>query len=313
MTKIAAIGPVDQGCQRWLEFLNTVMDGDRDLIGYLQRYFGYCLTGVTTEHVFQFDFGTGRNGKGVFHNTLRGVMGNYAMSTGMETFTEAYGDRHPTELASLLGARLVTAEEVEEGRRWAENRIKALTGGSPVSARFMRQDFFEYTPSFKLMIAGNHKPGLRDVDQAIRDRIQIVPFRVYIEPKNRDKDLEDKLREEWPGILQWGIDGCLEWQDIGLAPPQAVRAETESYFDTQDVFGSWLEECCITDDPGAWEPPSRLFAGWREYAKENNTKTGPQANFSEKLFARGFHRSDDRKARRWKGIKLTNDPGTNCP
>ncbi len=311
MTKMTAAGPGDD-CSQWIAFLNTVMGDDQDLIGYLRRYFGYCLTGVTSEHVFQFDFGTGRNGKGVFHNTLRGVMGTYAMSTGMETFTEAYGDRHPTELASLVGARLVTAEEVEEGRRWAENRIKQMSGGTPISARFMRQDFFEYTPSFKLMIAGNHKPGLRDVDQAIRDRIQIVPFKVYIEPEKRDKGLEDKLREEWPGILRWGIEGCLEWRERGLAVPEAVRAETESYFDTQDVFGSWLDECCVTDQK-SWEPPSRLFAGWREYAKDNNTKTGTQSEFTDRLMSRGFHRTDDRKARRWQGIKLVNDPGISRP
>ena len=237
-------------------------------------------------------------------------MGTYAMTTGMETFTEAYGDRHPTELASLVGARLVTAEEVEEGRRWAENRIKALTGGSPVSARFMRQDFFEYMPNFKLMIAGNHKPALRDVDPAIRDRIQIVPFRVYIEPAKRDKGLEDKLREEWPGVLSWGIQGCLDWQDIGLAPPEAVRAETQAYFDTQDIFGTWLEECCVTDDPKAWEPPSRLFAGWREYAKDSNAKPGTQSGFIDRLGARGFHQIHERTGRRWVGIKLKNDPGS---
>jgi putative DNA primase/helicase len=168
----------------------------------------------------------------------------------------------------------------------------------------MRQDFFEYTPNFKLMIAGNHKPTLRDVDPAIRDRIQIVPFRVYIEPENRDKGLEDKLREEWPGILSWGIQGCLEWQDIGLAAPEAVKAETQAYFDTQDIFGMWLDECCVIK-PDAWESPSRLFSAWCRFAKDNNDKPGRQAGFTDRMVARGYKQDKNRdRGRYWKGIKL---------
>ena len=134
----------------------------------------------------------------------------------IETFTASAVDRHPTDLAGLRGARLVTAVETEEGRNWAESRIKSLTGGDPVSVRFMRQDFFEYTPQFTVVIIGNHKPGLRSVDEAIKRRIHFIPFLVTIPAEERDSELSEKLRIEWPGILQWAIEGFLMWQREGL-------------------------------------------------------------------------------------------------
>jgi putative DNA primase/helicase len=144
----------------------------------------------------------------------------------METFTASQTDRHPADLAMLRGTRLVTAQETEEGRGWAESKIKALTGGDPLTARFMRQDFFTFTPSFKLFIAGNHKPGLRGVDEAIRRRFHLVPFTVTVPLAARDPELAEKLKAEWPGILAWAINGCLEWQRIGLAPPAASRSSS---------------------------------------------------------------------------------------
>jgi putative DNA primase/helicase len=160
----------------------------------------------------------------VLLSTVAGVLGDYHKTAPIETFTASNADRHPTDLASLRGARLVRATETEEGRRWAESRIKQLTGGDTVAARFMRQDFFEYRPQFKLIIAGNHKPSLRSVDEAIRRRFHLIPFAVTIPPEERDSDLADKLKAEWPGILAWMIEGCVEWQAECLRPPAAVGA-----------------------------------------------------------------------------------------
>ena len=184
----------------------------------------------------------------------------------METFTASISDRHPTELAMLRGARLVTATETEEGRAWAEARIKQMTGGDPVSARFMRQDFFTYVPQFKLLIAGNHRPALRNVDEAARRRFNIVPF--LHRPERPDRQLEDKLRQEWPAVLRWMIEGCLQWQDGGLRRPGVVAAATEEYFEAQDAYGQWLRECCDFDPSGVFrERPGILlesFARWCE-------------------------------------------------
>src|SRR5262249_4819136 len=152
-----AAAPDDRACPRWIAFLDRVMAGDRELIGYLQRVSGYCLTGITSEHALFFLSGTGSNGKGVFLNTLRAIWHDYAAVAPMEVFVETHADHHPTELAYLRGARLVVSQETERDRRWAESKIKALTGGDPIAARFMRQDFFEFVSQFKLMIAGNHK------------------------------------------------------------------------------------------------------------------------------------------------------------
>ena len=181
-TKVAACDPGGE-CPLWWEFLERVTDGNQDLESYLQRVVGYCLTGLTSEHVLFFLYGTGANGKTVFINTIAGMMGDYAVTAAMEMFLASHGERHPTELAMLRGARLVVASETEDGRRWSEAKIKALTGGDKIAARFMRQDFFEFTPQFKLMIAGNHKPSLRSVDEAhafqeLREQIELL-LRVF--------------------------------------------------------------------------------------------------------------------------------------
>ena len=162
----------------------------------------------------------------------------------IETFTASHQDRHPTELARLRGARLVTSVETEEGRRWAESRIKSLTGGDKIAVHFMRQDFFEFTPQFKLVIAGNHKPGLRSVDEAIRRRLNLIPFTVTIPPAERDPDLAEKLKAEWPGILAWAIVGCLAWQRDGLAAPKAVTSATAAYLEAEDAVAAWIKERC---------------------------------------------------------------------
>ena len=199
----------------------------------------------------------------------------------------ARNDRHPTELAMLWGARMVTAVETEEGRRWAESRIKALTGGDPITARFMRQDFFEFTPEFKLMIAGNHRPSLRNVDEAIRRRFFLVPFDVTIPEKERDKTLEDRLRDEWPGILEWAIDGCFEWQEIGLAPPERVVAATEEYLASEDRLGAWLEEA-VQQQHGAHETSADLYQCWSAWAEKAGEFVGTLKRLSQALIERGF-------------------------
>jgi putative DNA primase/helicase len=237
MTKITAVAP-DNNCPIpiWLAFLDRVTKGDADLIAFLQRMAGYALTGSTQEHALFFHHGTGANGKTTFINVLSGIFGDYHKTAPIETFIASNVEHHPTDLAGLHRARLVTAVETEEGRRWAENKIKALTGGDEISARFMRQDFFEFTPHFKLLIAGNHKPSLRSVDEAIRRRLHLVPWNVVIPLDERDKKLNEKLRAEWPGILAWTIEGCLQWEQIGLAPPESVTGATAAYMEAEDAL-----------------------------------------------------------------------------
>jgi putative DNA primase/helicase len=290
ITKIIACD-ADGDCPKWRSFLDRVTAGDRELQLYLQRVAGYCLTGSTREHVMFFLHGTGANGKGVFLNTLRAVWNDYAAVAPMETFIETYNDRHPTDLAMLRGVRLVIAQETERGRRWAEGKIKALTGGEPITARFMRQDFFTYDPQFKILIAGNHKPSLRGVDEAIRRRLHLVPFTftVTIPPAERNLNLTNELKAEWPGILLWAIDGCALWQEKGLAPPERVCNASAEYFAEEDVLGTWIDQCCAVD-PIYSELCAELFQRWKIWAENAGERPGSLKVFSQNLDKRGFKR-----------------------
>jgi putative DNA primase/helicase len=308
ITHITAVSPADN-CNLWYEFLNKITAGDKDLKSYLQRVCGYVLTGLTHEHALFFLHGLGANGKGTFINAIAGVLNDYHRSTPIETFTATNVDRHPTELADLRAARLVTATETEEGRRWAESRIKMLTGGDRVKARFMRQDFFEYIPQFKLMISGNHKPGIRSVDEAIKRRFNLVPFNVIIPKDERDKNLGEKLRIEWPGILNWMIDGCLFWQRYGLTPPTSVMTATQNYFADEDIFETWLEECCIKN-PSEWNSVTELFHCWEQWTQAHGEFTGTSKRFSQRLTESGFEPRRGHE-RGFGGLTLyTKDPTT---
>lgn len=219
ITKLTAVTPAATAdCPIWMEFLRQATRGDGELIRFLQQWCGYCLTGDISEHALLFLYGGGGNGKGVFLNTVAKIFNAYHKTAPMETFTASKSDGHPTDLAGLHGARHVGVSETEEGKAWAESKIKSVTGGDPVSARFMRQDFFEYEPQYKLTIIGNHKPRLRNVDDAARRRLNIVPF--IHKPAKVDPYLGDKLKAEWPAILRWMIDGCLDWQKIVLSAPR---------------------------------------------------------------------------------------------
>ena len=290
-SKVTAVAPAPSGtdCPLWRAFLDRATAGDAELVRYLQIVSGYMLTGSTREHALFFAYGTGRNGKGVFTSTISSIMADYGTVAGMETFTASRHAQHPTDLAALRGARLVTAQETEQGRAWAESRIKALTGGDPITARFMAKDFFTYQPTFKLFIAGNHKPGLRSVDEAIRARFHLIPFTVTIPVAERDPELPEKLRGEWPAILRWMIDGCMIWREEGLRKPTAVQAATDEYLAAEDALSLWLEECCQTSTMG-FEAVSDLFFSWRAWAEKAGEMAGSQKQFTQALESRGFMR-----------------------
>jgi putative DNA primase/helicase len=301
-TKITAAAP-GGSCELWLKFLSQIFGDDAKLISFVQRVVGYSITGITRDHALFFGYGTGANGKGVFNTTIGGVLNEYARTAPMETFTASRGERHPTELAALRGARLVTAVETEEGREWAESRIKLLTGGDRIAARFMRQDFFEYIPQFKLFIFGNHKPRLRTVDEAIRRRLHLIPFSVTIPEKERKPQLTSELKNEWGGILKWAIQGCLEWQRIGLAPPKAVIDATSQYLIAEDAIGSWLETCCERRN-NSWTASTELYTSWKNWAEQYGEQAGSQRHFSEKLEARGFIKERRSYGRGFCGLRL---------
>jgi putative DNA primase/helicase len=302
ITKITAAGPGTE-CPLWLHFLDRVTGGDLELQSFLQRMIGYSLTGITREHAFFFLYGTGANGKSVFLSTISGLLGDYAKTAPASSFTASSIEQHPTDMAGLRGARFVTAIETEDGVRFAEAKIKSLTGGDKIAARFMRCDFFEFVPELKLVIAGNHKPGLRSVDEAIRRRLHLVPFTVTIPEVDRDSRLSEKLRAEFPGILAWATHGCLEWQREGLKPPDAVRNATAEYLDTEDTIRRWFEECCVVE-ARRWTPVGALFANWQLWCKRVGEREGSQKRFTQQLETLGYKRCRTGQARGFNGISL---------
>nr|WP_290428517.1 phage/plasmid primase, P4 family [Defluviimonas salinarum] len=306
ITRKAGVAPKDGPCPRFIQFLLEASGGDDDMLRFFQVLIGYILTGRTSEHVLVFFFGPGGNGKSVFLNIVTRMLGEYGVTSAMDTFVAARGERHLTELAMLAGARLVTASETQEGRSWDEPRIKSLTGGDPITARFMRQDNFTFRPQFKLILSGNHQPMLRNVDPAIRRRFLIVPFTRT--PARPDPDLEEKLWAEAPQILQWAIRGCLEWQEEGLPRPAAIRAATDSYFSDMDLFGEWLSEKCLLGGTGDATPASQLFASWKVFAEAAGERPGTAKALGARLRRQGLENGPERVngkvAKVWRGIAL---------
>jgi len=276
-------------CDVWLRFIEEIAGQDDTLVAYLQRMFGYCLTGSTREHALFFLYGTGANGKSVFVNTLLAVLGDYGINAPMETFMASRNDRHPTELAMLRGARLVVAVETEQGRSWNESRIKELTGGDLITARNLYQAFFTYAPQFKPILTGNHKPALRNIDEAIRRRLHLIPFTITVPPDKRDKNLQQKLLVERDGIFEWALQGCLAWQRDGLCPPQSVRQATDEYFEAEDSVGRWIEERCLRAT-NARALTNELFADWKQWAETAGEFVGTQKRLSELLQSRGIEK-----------------------
>lgn len=310
ISRLVAVAPAPVAdCPIWLAFLVQSFKDDATMIAFVRKAFGYMLTGDVREHLLFFGYGPGGNGKSVFLNTLTGIMHLYATTAPMETFTRGVGEQHPTEIAMLDGPRLVTASETEEGKRWAESRIKSLTGGDPISARFMRQNFFTFRPRFKLLIIGNHMPALGSVDEAMRRRFRLIPF--INQPATVDRDLEAKLRAEWPAILRWAIDGCIQWQMDGLAAPDAIRTATERYFADQDVLRQWIEERCDIGD-GMIEDSVLAFSDWSTFAEANNEYVGTKKTLTARLQKLNIECSqkwhDGAKRRCYFGLRLKHGP-----
>jgi putative DNA primase/helicase len=312
LSKVAPIAPADAPSTLWLECLDTWSGGDAELVAFLQRLAGYFLTGSTREEVLPIIHGPGGNGKSQFVAAIRGCMGtDYAGGVAMETLIVTHGEQHPTDVADLRGKRLAVAVETEEGRRLAEAKVKQLTGGDRLRARYMRRDFFEFEPTHKLLVMGNHRPGLRNVDEAMRRRLLLIPFAATIPPGRRDRDLSGRLAAERPGILRWMLDGCLEWQRDGLQPPARVQAATDDYFAAADVLGRWAEDRLVFAR-SARAPKDAVYAAWKSWAEANGEDVATQAAVYEYLIARpdvdeARVRIEGKQQRCWVGVGLRSE------
>jgi putative DNA primase/helicase len=233
-------------CPTWLAALDRIFSGDSELIDFLQRFVGHSLTGDVSEQVLSIWHGVGANGKSTVANTIMEMLGpDYSMKAPADLLLQKRDSEHPTALTDLHGKRFVACIETDDGRRLAESLVKELTGGDPIRARRMREDFWQFWPTHKVVLACNHRPTVRGTDHAIWRRLKLVPFNVVIPPAERDKDLPAKLREELPGILAWAVRGCLDWQRHGLGEPKAVIDATAGYQTAEDTLLNFITDCCV--------------------------------------------------------------------
>jgi putative DNA primase/helicase len=278
ITKAIAVDPAPPGTPHplWTAFLKKVAAEDEELIGFLQRYTGYCLTAQTVEHVLVFLFGHGANGKGVFAKTVSDIMGDYAITAPMEMFLE----------------QTRSASDRDSPARWRAPRDRARDPEGPLVGRNQNQGadvrrhvdrplhaagLFDFDPTHKFLFTGNHKPILRSVDEAFRRRFLLVPFTVQIPKEERDPKLAEKLKPEWPAILRWMIDGCLAWQSQGLGVPKSVRDATDEHLADQDTISQWIEDRLdLTRGPFAFTTTRKLFGSWKAWCAESNLGREPR-------------------------------------
>jgi len=325
ITKICPVKyKADAGCPKWHKFLDEIMDGDKGLVSFLRRAAGYAATGDTSERCLFIQWGTGANGKSVFLEVLTAVLGDYCRPTRPETLMQRHGDSIPNDIACLNGARFVPTSESQEGQRLAEHLIKIFCGGGDkISARFLHKEFFEFKPTFKIFLATNHRPIVRETTNAIWDRIYLIPHNVRFYKDNEDgepkriTDLAKKIiAEESSGVLNWLIQGCMEWQKEELNPPEAVRDATKEYREDMDVLGGFIGDCCHIDQEFVSgivhrtqykASASDLYRTYNQYCESTGEKAISQRAFGLRLQERGLVKDRDSYKRFWEGIGIKKD------
>ena len=305
---ITKLAPVEYDpsarCPVWREFLNKVFIGDSELIRYVQRLKGYCLTGDVREQILPIFWGAGSNGKTTFVKTVMEMLGqDYAIRAPRNLIIARKADRHPTLVARLFGCRLAVCSELEEGAALDEALVKDLTGGDVLTARGMREDYWQFRPTHKVVLVTNHKPEIRGTDEGIWRRPRLIPFRAYFwdseNPKDRAKGLPaenrkdpllmDKLRMELGGILAWAVEGCLAWQREGLGSAAAMTDATVAYRAEQDSLSGFLEEECIVQAEHSVKV-SELYGRYLFWCRRSGEEALGQKAFGTALGRRGYQR-----------------------
>lgn len=305
-------------CPQFEAFLNRIMLERSDLVSFLQRALGYALTGLNSERVMFILFGSGRNGKSTLLETMAGVLGDYAGTAPPEMLLSRREAGIPNDLARLPGTRFVAAVETGEGRRLDEPKVKAISGGDTITARFMRSEWFDFKPTFKLFLGTNHRPVIHGTDHAIWDRIRLVPFDYRVPDEERIPDLAAHLIDtEASGILAWLIEGCLLWQTEGLGLPDAVKQANTAYRVDMDLLAGFMEDRCIVE-PNASAATGDLYRAYHSWCDDAGEKSITKQAFGRRLTERGFDSAHVGKSRTrtWIGIGLlTSDPtdGHNPP
>ncbi len=290
--------------ERWLGFLDRIFAFDGDLIEFIQKSVGYSLTGSIREQCFFLCYGTGRNGKTVFTETVSRLLGDYALETPTDTLmARKQENANSNDVARLVGARFVTANETEEGARLAESKIKALTGDEKITARFLHKEFFQFKPQFKLWLRTNHEPDIRGTDEGIWRRLRKIPFTTYITDDECDPDLQEKLSDELSGILSWAVEGCLKYQSEGLDAPVAVETANKEYREQQDIIGHFLGESCVIGNTLKCSN-SELRQAYEKWCERSGQRPWSAKRLTSALKEKGFERIKTAAAERgWAGFR----------
>ena len=292
----------DAKCPTWDMFLLQIFNKDTDLIRFVQKAMGYSLSGDVREQCLFILWGTGANGKSTFLNVLQELFGDYACTTGTETFMKKTSEQS-NDLARLKGIRLVTTTEVEQGKALSESLIKQITGGDEITARFLYGEYFSFKPTFKIFMATNHKPKIRGADNGIWRRIKMIPFTVTIPAEQRDKTLTEKLIVENSGILNWLIQGYALWRKEGLNEPEAIRDANEEYRMDMDTVGTFVNDCFDLDASMRWRLPNQmLYQTYIKWCNANNERVMSQKWLTMRMSEKGFKRMVSNTGRIWLGL-----------
>lgn len=290
----------------WDAFLWRVLDHDDELYAYLRRFVGYLLIGDTSEQSLHFLLGSGANGKSVFCEVLMRLMGDYAMAASPDMIMLKRHASIPNDVARLRGVRVATMNETSQGARFDEAKLKDLTGGDTLTARFLHHEFFDFPPTHRIVIRGNHKPAITGTDEGIWRRLRMVPFAVEIPADEQDHNLLRKLEGELPGILNWALQGCREWQQSGLKPPAVVTAAVNEYRAESDTLGRFLAECCEVRKL-AQVKSSVLFKRYQEFCEAAGERWTSAKDFPAEMQRRGFEWKRETKGALFLGVELRAD------
>jgi putative DNA primase/helicase len=295
-------------CDLWDAFLRRVLDGSDELYDYLRRFVGYLLVGDTSDQSLHFLYGLGANGKSVFCEVLMRLLGDYAMAVSPDLIMLKRHGGIPNDVARLRGVRAALMNETTQGAKFDEAKLKDLTGGDTLTARFLHQEFFDFRPSHRIIIRGNHKPAIAGTDEGIWRRLRLVPFTVSIPADEQDHGLLRKLEAELPGILNWAIQGCLEWQRDGLKPPAIIADAVRAYREESDTLGRFVSECCEVRSLGQVKS-SALFKRYQDFAQAAGERWIPSKDFPAEMERRGFTWKRTKTGGLFSGLELVDTGG----
>lgn len=312
---LTMLAPVDYDpratCPRFEQFLERVQP-DAEVRAWIQRYLGYAITGDVREQCLAFFYGGGSNGKSVLLDVVLEILGSYGLRAAADLVLAKHGEAHPTELADLEGRRFVVCSEIEQGRAWAESLIKRITGDQTITARRMRQDFYTFPATHKILVAANTRPIVRGTDHGIWRRMRLVPWNIRIPDAEQNKELPAELvAQEAPGILAWLVRGCLAWQNRGLDNAPAIAEATAKYRAAQDILGRWIEDRCDVS-AGQWQATTSLYESFVDWCKAEGMRDAWQRNtWRERMLERDGiteERKDHGKIRALVGLRLKVTP-----